>query len=366
MIRNCLLFVLLSCLSAFAQRPSPGQIDSIFADLRSDTAPGAAVMVIRQGRVEFQRGYGVIDLRTRRPIDGHTDFRLASDTKQFTATAIMLLVHDGKLHYEERLTDIFPEFPEYGKTITIRELLNHTSGLLDYEELMPKYEGMPADQIPQIQDSEVLKLLEQQKTTKFPPGSKWDYSNSGYVVLGTIVAKVSGEPFPDFLRDRIFRPLGMTTTVAYVKSKNQVPNRAYGHSKTDQGWKQTDQSPTSATLGDGGVYSSLTDLAKWDGALRRHTLLSAEDMRPAITPVKVPGVVEPDGKTAEYGFGWFLNPYRGHRRIWHYGETMGFRSAIQRFVGDDLTIVILCNRGDLDPTALALRVADLYIRQQKN
>ena len=360
MIRNCSVFLLLACISVVAQAPSVKQVDDIFADLRSETAPGAAVMLIKDGRVVFSAGYGVTDLRTRHAIDEHTNFRLASDTKQFTAMAIMLLVHDGKLHYEDRLTDIFPEFPAYGKAITVRELLNHTSGLLDYEDLMPKYEGVPPEQVPQIQDGQVLKLLEQQKTTKFPPGSKWDYSNSGYVVLGTIVAKVSGTSFPEFLRQRIFQPLGMNNTVAYVKGKNEIANRAYGHSETDHGWEQTDQSPTSATLGDGGVYSSLADLAKWDAALRRHTLLSEKEFLPAITLVRVPGVIEPDGKPAEYGFGWFLNPYRGHTRMWHYGETMGFRTAIQRFTDDRLTIIVLANRADLDPTARVLRIADLF------
>jgi len=362
MIRTAIALLCLTVPSLAADTPGTKQIDSIFSDLKSNHAPGAAVMIVDHGKVVFSRGYGVAELATKHAIDDHTNFRLASDTKQFTAMAIMLLVHDGKLHYEDKLSDIFPEFPAYGKNITVRELLNHTSGLLDYEDLMPKYEGVAADRVPQIQDAEVLKLLERQTTTKFPPGSKWDYSNSGYVVLGTIVAKMSGKSFPEFLRERIFQPLGMTNTVAFVKGTNEVTNRAYGHSKTEHGWEQTDQSPTSATLGDGGVYSSVFDLEKWDRSLREHILVSADEMRPAITPVEVPGVIEPDGKPAEYGFGWFLNSYRGHKRMWHYGETMGFRTAIQRFVDDQLTIVILCNRTDVDPTERALRVADLFLK----
>lgn len=339
------------------------QIDAIFADLKSATAPGAAVLVIKDGRVVFRRGYGVTDLRTLRRIDETTNFRLASVTKQFTAMAVMLLVHDGKLRYENRLTDIFPEFPEYGKTITIRNLLNHTSGLLDYEDLMPKYEGVPGDQIPQIQDSGVFDLLKQQRTTKFVPGTKWDYSNSGYVLLGLVVAKVSGVPFGQFLHNRIFVPLQMTRTVAYEKGKNEVSNRAFGHSKINAKWQETDQSPTSATLGDGGIYSSLEDLEKWDRGLRNHTLLSELEMLPAFTAVSVSdnSVREPDGTPAAYGFGWFLNAYRSHRRMWHYGETMGFRTSIQRFVNEGLTVIVLCNRTDLNPSQLALRVADLYV-----
>ena len=340
------------------------QIDHIFSQLKSDGAPGAAVLVIKNGEVVFERGYGVADLRTRRKIDARTNFRLASCTKQFTAMAVMLLVHDGKLHYEDRLTDVFPAFPEYGKSITIRNLLNHTSGLLDYEDLMAQpAPGTPSEEIPQIKDAGVLELLKQQKTTKFPPGTKWDYSNSGYAVLAMVVEKVSGQPFGDFLRARIFTPLDMTQTVAYEKGKNTVTNRAYGHTREAGAWREQDQSPTSAVLGDGGVYSSLGDLAKWDRALTHHTLLSEAEMKPAITPVAVAdgSVQEPDGRAAAYGFGWFLNPHRDHPRMWHYGETVGFRTTIQRFLDEKLTIIVLCNRDDVVPANLALQVANLFL-----
>jgi CubicO group peptidase (beta-lactamase class C family) len=341
------------------------QTAAIFADLKSDHAPGAAVLVIQNARPVFQRGYGVMDLHARHAIDPHTNFRLASVTKQFTAMAVMLLVHEGKLHYDDHLTDIFPDFPEYGRTITIRDLLNHTSGLQDYEDLMtPQNDRVSPEKMVQISDAEVLQLLKQQKTTKFPPGTKWQYSNSGYVVLGLVVQQVSGAPFGQFLHDRIFAPLRMDSTILYEKGKNQVSHRAYGHTKTEAGWQETDQSSTSATQGDGGVYSSLADLAKWDQALREHTLLSEAEMRPAITAVKVPGVEEPDGKPAAYGFGWFLNPYKGHVRMWHYGETMGFRTAIERFVNDKLTVIVLANRTDLDANELALKVADVYLTQE--
>lgn len=339
------------------------QIDAIFAIFQSNRAPGAAVLVINHGQEVFERGYGVTELRTLRKIDAHTNFRLASCTKQFTAMAIMLLVHDGKLRYDDRLTDIFPAFPAYGRAITIRNLLNHTSGLLDYEDLMAPQDNVPEEKRHQIKDTEVLKLLMQQKTTKFAPGTRWDYSNSGYVVLGLVVEKISGKPFGEFLHDRIFAPLGMAGTLAYEKGKNQVSNRAYGHTPEANGWRQKDQSSTSATLGDGGVYSSIEDLAKWDQALREHTLLSQVEMQPAVTPVKVPdnSVKGPDGSPAEYGFGWFLNSYQGHARMWHYGETVGFRTNIQRFVDRDLTIIVFSNREDVNPSKLALKVADLYL-----
>lgn len=343
---------------------SSDQIEAIFAPLKSSNAPGAAVLVIQNGKPVFRRGYGITDLRTRQAIEPNTNFRLASFSKQFTAMCIMLLVHDGKLHYEDHLTDIFPEFPAYGKPITIRNLLNHTSGLPDYEDLLnAQYPNTPDDQIPQIHDAGVLKLLEQQTAGKFPAGSKWEYSNSGYVLLGLIVEKVSGERFGEFLHDRIFAPLHMTNTLAYEKGKNEVPHRAYGHTKEKDGWRQTDQSSTSATLGDGGIYSSLDDLAKWDRALREHRLLTEAEVRPALTPVEPTGgpAENPDGSAVSYGFGWFLDPYKGHRRMWHYGETMGFRTAIQRFRDDNLTIIVLANRADLSPEELTLRVADLFL-----
>jgi CubicO group peptidase (beta-lactamase class C family) len=384
-----------------AQRPAPrrNQTDALFAGLISPQEPGAAVLVVREGRVVFERGYGVSDLRTRREIDGRTNFRLASVTKQFTAASVMLLVRDGKLRYEDNLTDIFPDFPEYGRAITVRQLLNHTSGLPDYEDLMPPVDpfadvkprlsrrgrearlrvdpeqapafmpgsrgvdpSLPVEQI-QIKDAGVLELLKGQKAGKFPPGSRWAYSNSGYVVLGLVVEKAGGRPFADFLRDRIFGPLGMEDSVAYERGRNEVPGRAYGHSKDGGRWAETDQSPTSATLGDGGVYSSLADLFKWDEALRLRTLLGETETRLATTPARVPEgpPEEPDGTPAEYGFGWFLNSWKGHARMWHYGETIGFRTAIQRFTADGLTVIVLCNRSDLDARSLALRVADLHL-----
>jgi CubicO group peptidase (beta-lactamase class C family) len=362
-----------SCLLALpvclAETPVRGeQVDHIFEGLKSDGVPGGAVLVIKEGEVVFERGYGVADLHSRSKIDTRTNFRLASCTKQFTAMAVMLLVHDGKLHYEDRLTDIFPDFPEYGKSISIRNLLNHTSGLLDYEDLMAQpAPGTSPEDVPQIKDAGVLELLKQQKTTKFSPGTKWDYSNSGYAVLAMVVEKVSGQPFGDFLHARIFAPLDMKQTVAYEKGKNTVTNRAYGHTHEGGVWREQDQSSTSAVLGDGGVYSSLDDLAKWDWALTHHTLLSEAEMKPAMTPVKVADgrVQEPDGTRAAYGFGWFLNSYRDHPRIWHYGETVGFRTTIQRFVEDKLTIVVLCNRDDEVPANLALRVADLFLSQRR-
>jgi CubicO group peptidase (beta-lactamase class C family) len=348
-----------------AEDPNAQQIAAIFAPLVSRQGPGLAVLVRLNGKKVFERGYGSRDLRSGAPIDARSNFRLASSTKQFTAMAVLLLVHDGKLRLDETLFEVFPEFPAYGKTITIRNLLNHTSGLVAYEDLMDKtYAGKSWQEIPQISDTGVLELMEQQTATKFPPGTAWEYSNSGYCVLAKVVEKASGVGFADFLRRRIFDPLKMHDTLAYIYGKNQVKARAYGYTKDAGTWLETDESPTSATLGDGGIYSSLDDLSKWDEALRRHTLLSEAEMRPAVTPVALPKdfhLSSEGGEPVKYGFGWFLDPYRSHERMWHSGESIGFRSVIERFPSDALTIIILANRTDLDLSALALKVADLFL-----
>ena len=317
-------------------------------------------MVARDGRVVYQHVFGMADLKTSAPITATTNFRLASVSKQFTAMAIMLLVHDGRLRYDQRLTEIFPEFPKFGDGITVRNLLNHTSGLQDYEDLMDQQHWNPARQ---IQDAEVLDLLEHTTSTKFPPGSRFEYSNSGYVVLGLIVGKVSGMPFGAFVHRRIFAPLGMSNTIAYQKGRNEVANRAYGYTEEAGGWRETDQSPTSATLGDGGVYSSLDDLAKWYRALDENKLLSAAEMAPAFTPADLPaGAVKLEGLTVGYGFGWVIDNFEGHRRYWHHGETVGFRTSVQRFPEQHLAIVVLQNRSEPDPFAAGIELAKKYLR----
>jgi CubicO group peptidase (beta-lactamase class C family) len=340
-------------------------MEAIFAPLDAK-APGAAVLVIKSGRTFFEHGYGVRDLRGGAKIGSGTDFRLASCTKLFTAMAIMLLVHDKQLQYEDRLTDIFPEFPAWGKAITVRHLLTHTSGLPAYEDLMDS-SWTPTHQ---IQDQEVLELLKKSKGPTFEPGSRWAYSNSGYVVLGLIVAKRGLEPYGDFLHRRIFEPLHMTHTLAFVNGQNSVPGRAYGYARKGEQFVDADQSATSATLGDGGIYSNLNDLAKWDEALRKNTLLSKTEFAPALISVLVNGALptwpaQPGGdnldpgKPVSYGFGWFLDPYKGRPRMWHSGSTSGFRTVIERFPDEELTILILSNRTDQDVTKMALQVADL-------
>ena len=350
---------------------------AVFEKVVRPDEPGLAVLVRQDGKTVFEGGYGVRDLRSRARVEPGTAFRLASMTKAFTAMAVTLLVRDGKLRYEDTLADVFPAFPAYGRTITLRHLLTHTSGLPDYESLMAAAEKgrapiWTADR--QIHDDEVLALLRGETKGLFAPGTSWAYSNSGYVVLGLVVARVSGKPFGDFLRRRIFEPLEMEDTLAYEKGRNEVRRRAYGHTREGSGFREADQSPTSATLGDGGVYSTVEDLAKWDEALRVNVLLSPAWMKPALTPVKLadgsathwpPGEKSGDnldpGQPVSYGFGWLLNPWQGRPRMWHHGETTGFRSVIERFPDEGLTVAILANRDDLDVKAVALEIAEPYL-----
>ncbi len=362
------LILLTACIGVHGASPD---VDALFSRLVAPNSPGLAVLVRSGGRTVFRRGYGVRDLRTSAKINTRTNFRLASFTKQFTAMAVMLLVHDGKLRYDQPLTSLYPGFPDYARAITIRHLLTHTAGLPDYEDLM----GNAWTPLHQIQDSEVLQLLEHAPNPKFVPGTSWSYSNSAYVLLGLIVSKVSGRPFGDFLHDRIFAPLHMDRSLVFVNGKNSVPDRAFGHRKDKREFIEADQSSTSATQGDGGIYSNLEDLSKWDEALTRYAVLPQKEMEIALTPVRLKDGSQPHwpsspgednldpGNPVSYGFGWFLDPYRGNRRMWHSGTTTGFRTIIDRFPAAHLTVIVLSNRTDLDPAGLALKTADLFLNK---
>src|ERR1051325_7046684 len=275
----------------------------------------------------------------------------------------MLLVRDGKLKYDDHLSDIFPQFPPYARDITVRNLLNHTSGLLDYEDLWDgQYPDTPSDKLPQVRDAQVLQLLVRQETGRFPAGTSFAYSNSGYSVLSQIVEKIAQQPFEDFLRFRIFDPLGMKNTIVFVDTRNIVPNRSYGYRREKGALVFSDQSSTSAVLGDGGIYSSLDDFEKWITALRTHKLLTAEEMAPALQPVNAPRLDPRSEESPAYGFGWLLDAHKGHRHMYHTGTTIGFLNAIHYFPDDDLAVVVFCNRTDVKPSERALKIADQFLK----
>lgn len=321
-------------------------VDSLFAAYAGSTVPGASVVVIRNGQVVVRRAYGMADLERHIEATPETNYRLASVSKQFTAMAVMLLAQDGKLRYDQPIRDFLAELPPAAQPVTVRHLLNHTSGLWDYEALIP------ADRTTQLDDDDVLTLVASKDSLSTPPGVAYCYSNSGYVLLGMIVARVSGMSYPEFLRTRIFGPLGMRSSVAHVEGSDTVPRRAYGYSPRSGSFVQTDQSVTSATLGDGGIYSNVDDLVLWDRVLAGKQLIDRASLVEATTPPMLPG------GPSEYGFGWFVDRYRGENRWRHTGETSGFRNAILRFPERKLTIVILTNRSSGEPQAIAERIAD--------
>ncbi len=347
-----LLALIVACASgsALGGRSLPA-IDALLAGYAGPAVPGASVIVIRDGRVILRRAYGMADLERHDAAAPETDYRLASVSKQFTAMAIMLLARDGKVRYDQPVRDILPELPAAAQGVTVRHLLNHTSGLPDYEDLIPD------SQTVQVSDRDVFALLARKDTVYFPPGSAYRYSNSGYVLLGLIVERVSGVSFPEFLRARIFTRLGMTASVAHVEGVDTVPHRAYGYSPgPPPGFMPTDQSVTSATLGDGGIYTNVDDLARWDEALYGTALVDATTLRLATTPPALPG-----GAETQYGFGWFVDTYRNEWRWRHTGETSGFRNAIQRFPDRRFTVIVLTNRNGGEPGAIAERIADALL-----
>ena len=317
------------------------------------TVPGAAVLLLQDSEPVVCRGYGLADLERGVPVTPATNFRLASVTKQFTAAAILLLGEDGQLGLDQPVRNWLPALPPAADAVTIRQLLTHTSGLVDYEDLIP--DSMNA----QLHDADVLALLDTQSRTYFPPGTAYRYSNSGYALLALIVERASGRSFAEFLRERIFAPLGMAGTVAHQEGVSAVGHRAYGYSDVNAAWQRTDQSPTSAVLGDGGIYSSIDDLAKWDAALCGDQLLGTESRRLAFAPA-----TPTDDPSVAYGFGWRITG----DSIWHSGETAGFRNAIVRFLERRLTIVILTNRDAGEPYRAALAMAELVrpVGQTKN
>lgn len=337
--------------ATFAAPAAPvAALDALFQEFNHPDGPGASVMVIHQGKIVFAKGYGLAEVETKVPCDTNTNFRLASVTKQFTAMAVLMLAEKHRLSLDERLTDFFPEFPRYGQAITVRQLLGHTSGLIDYEDLIPKGTSLP------VLDRDVLRLLLQQDKTYFPPGTQYRYSNSAYALLALMVEIRSGSTFASFLRQHIFEPLHMRHTLAYEAGLSVVPHRAFGYSPDPTGFKRTDQSLTSSVLGDGGIYSSIADLYLWDQALYTSELVGLPRLQQAFTP----GVLTEHPET-RYGLGWFIGTYRGLREIWHSGNTIGFTTRIARFPEQHFTVIILTNRNEANLAELPHRAADVCL-----
>lgn len=348
-LKKLIPFFLIGTLFFTCSQNKLATVDKLFKPY-TGKVPGASMMIIKDSHPLLVKSYGLANVEENIPVEPASNFRLASFTKQFTAMCIMQLAEKGELDYEQKLTDIFPDFPAYGKNITIRNILNHTSGLIDYEPLIPDTATI------QVLDRDVLNMMKAQDSTYFEPGMEYRYSNSGYAVLAMIIEKVSGKTFAQYLKENIFDPLGMANTVAYEKGISTVPNRAFGYAEENGVMTPKDQSLTSAVLGDGGIYSSVNDLIKWDQALYTDKLVSFESLEQAFTPGSLK-----TGEKLDYGFGWRIDEYKGHHRIHHTGSTCGFATIIQRFPDDSFTIIILTNRAEPPLTDIANKLADMYL-----
>ncbi len=344
------------------------QVDSLFARWSNGISPGVAVLVMKDGKVLYEKGHGLADLRTKAPITPDTVFDLGSIGKQFTAMAIMMLAERGKLSYDDPLSKFFPQFPPYAQRITVRRLLNHTAGLTEYDQLFIRDGKIDRDYESSFgrvswefepTSKDTLSLLAQQKMLRFAPGDEWEYSNSGYVILAHIVEKVSAKSFPQFLREKIFRPLGMTNTLVYSEGKPRIPSLAVSYMPDGGELKGINFTALSLVYGDGGINSSISDLAKWYRALERNTLVRERTIRQAFTSGRTN-----NGASVGYGFGWYVGNSLGLKRLLHAGTWIGFRNEVAYYPEERLVALILSNDGRFtrtDRSAIITRLAKIYL-----
>jgi CubicO group peptidase (beta-lactamase class C family) len=325
-------------------------IDTILSAYHSSDKPGASVLVFKNDKIVFKKGYGVSNVSTKEAINPNTNFRLASVSKQFTAMSILLLVQKGRLKLEDPLTKYFPSFPAYGKGIKIKHLLTHTSGLMDYEDLIS-----PA-QVMQLHDTNCLQLMYKANGLYFTPGAQYKYSNTGYAILALVVEKISGQDYGVFLKENIFKPLKMKNSVAFEEGKSTLPNRAYGYSLDNGSWVETDQSLTSAVLGDGGIYTNTIEMTQWIRALWSYKLLGSEMQLQAWIRKKLN-----TGAPIDYGYGWHIEDYKNISHPHHGGSSIGFRNHLLLFPEQKLMVILLTNRNEGDPMNEAKKIADLYL-----
>ncbi len=350
-------FLLLAAVAALSQTPQSAQVDALMAQWSQGNSPGAAIVVIRDGKILHKKGYGLADLEGRAAISPDTAFDIASVSKQFTAMAVMMLAEQEKLSYADPLSKFFPEFPPYARHITIRHLLNHTSGLPDYLVFWEKSPRINKGSA--VYDSEdVVRFLAAQKKPEFAPGEKWKYSNSGYVLLTQIVARVSGASFPRFVKENIFAPLGMRDSYVYDDTRRQAPARAVGYILNGGRYIRADHNPNNFVAGDGAIYSTAEDMCKWDHALYSEKLVRSAALKEAFTSGSLN-----DGTKINYGFGWGLGKYLGAPVVSHSGGADGFVAHIGRFPGERFTVIVMSNFEQLTPPAytLANKIAGIYL-----
>jgi CubicO group peptidase (beta-lactamase class C family) len=315
------------------------KVDAYVAnELLEQHIPGVALGVMRKGKIIKATGYGLANVELNVPVKAETIFQTGSVGKQFTATAIMMLVEEGKLGLDDKISKYLAGTPSSWKDITVRHLLTHTSGVADYAPDDPEKKSSIAIDFRRDYTEEELFQKFIAAPLDFPPGTKWSYSNTGYVTLGILIHKVSGQFYGDCLQERIFKPLGMTST-RIISEADIIPNRASGYELVKGELKnQQWVSPMLNTTADGALYTNVLDLAKWDAALYTEKLLKKSSFEQMWTPVTLN-----DGKTYPYGFGWDITQVNGHRLLEHLGEWQGFHMIISRYVDDQLTVVVFSN-----------------------
>jgi CubicO group peptidase (beta-lactamase class C family) len=336
----------LSAKSASAQRTLDAVDRYVRAELVRQRIPGLSVAILRGDSVLLARGYGEANVELHAPASDSTIYQSGSLGKQFTSALVVMLAEEGRLGLDDSITRWFPEAPEAWKGITVRHLLTHTSGIPDYADSTLDYRR-------DYTEDDLIHLAEG-LPLGFPPGTRWSYSNTGYVLLGIVIHRVTGTFYGDLLRDRIFRPLGMRTA-RIISEADIVPNRAAGYRlQRDTLKNQEWVAPLLNTTADGSLYLTVRDYAAWAVALNHRRVPSAAGLDSSWQPVRLA-----DGGVYPYGFGWSLLPQRGYRRIGHTGSWQGFQTSIQRYPGFDLTVIVLANLAESQPAAISVAIAGM-------
>lgn len=335
-----------------AQTIDTALVDRVFADYDRTDSPGCALGVYRDGRIAFARGYGMANLDYGIAITPRTFFDIGSTSKQFAAASIALLVGEGKVSYGDDVRKYVPEVPDYGTRITIDHLVRHTSGLRDYNGLLFLAGHREEDY---TTDEEALDIISRQRALNFRPGSRWDYSNTGFFLLSVIVKRVTGKTLAEFAKERIFDPLGMKETNFRTDHTRILENRAVGYSPRPEGGFGIEMSDWDQA-GDGAVNTSVEELIRWDENFY-HPTVGGQAL---LDRLQAPGRLD-DGTPHQYGRGLFLDTYRGLRRVHHGGAWAGYRAMLMRFPQQHTSVAILCNLASANTQALAERVADVVI-----
>ncbi len=322
--------------------------DALLAKNYPADAPGAAALIVRDGQVVLRKGYGLTNVELGVPNTPESVFELGSVTKQFTAAAILMLAERGKLRLDDELQTYLPDYPKHDAKITIEQLLTHTAGVPNYTDL-PEWMPRVREEMP----LETLIALFKDKPLDFPPGSKWSYSNSGYILLGAVIEKVSGKSYERFVEDEIFEKLGMKSS-RYGSTSEVIPHRAYGYDRGDDGYRNAEYLSMTQPYAAGSLMSTVDDLALWDRALSSETLLKRSSIERLFVPAKTS-----DGTNSRYGLGWGVQSLAGKTIEAHGGGIFGFVTVDLRVPEEKLFLTILSNNpgAEKDPTSLGLSIA---------